>query len=75
MKEEPLPADAPPLPEQSQSEHIALENEGGKELILKSFCLLKIITFLSFTVKNALKAHFNAVLKYICKIPSDILVY
>ncbi|XP_025759404.1 uncharacterized protein zgc:152951 isoform X3 [Oreochromis niloticus] len=28
VKEEPLPADAPPLPEQSQSEHTALENEG-----------------------------------------------
>lgn len=34
MKEEPLPADAPPLPEQSQSEHIALENEGAAELSL-----------------------------------------
>lgn len=52
MKEEPLPADAPPLPQQSQSEHTASENEGGKELILKSFCLLKIITFLSFPLQS-----------------------
>lgn len=52
VKEEPLPADAPPLPQQSQSEHTALENEGGKELILKSFCLLKIITFLSFPLQS-----------------------
>uniref|UniRef100_A0A3Q4M7Q9 Zgc:152951 n=1 Tax=Neolamprologus brichardi TaxID=32507 RepID=A0A3Q4M7Q9_NEOBR len=28
VKEEPLPANAPPLPQQSQSEHTALENEG-----------------------------------------------
>ncbi|XP_063355506.1 uncharacterized protein zgc:152951 isoform X1 [Pelmatolapia mariae] len=28
VKEEPLPADAPPLPQQSQSEHTASENEG-----------------------------------------------
>ncbi|XP_025759405.1 uncharacterized protein zgc:152951 isoform X4 [Oreochromis niloticus] len=34
VKEEPLPADAPPLPEQSQSEHTALENEGAAELSL-----------------------------------------
>uniref|UniRef100_A0AAZ1X3I5 DEP domain-containing protein n=1 Tax=Oreochromis aureus TaxID=47969 RepID=A0AAZ1X3I5_OREAU len=34
VKEEPLPADAPPLPEQSQSEHTALVNEGAAELSL-----------------------------------------
>lgn len=34
VKEEPLPADAPPLPQQSQSEHTALENEGAAELSL-----------------------------------------
>uniref|UniRef100_A0A3Q0QS32 Zgc:152951 n=1 Tax=Amphilophus citrinellus TaxID=61819 RepID=A0A3Q0QS32_AMPCI len=39
VKEEPLSGDAPPLPEQSQSED--------------SFCILKITTFLSFTVKNS----------------------
>lgn len=34
VKEEPLPADAPPLPQQSQSEHTASENEGAAELSL-----------------------------------------
>ncbi|XP_004555617.1 uncharacterized protein zgc:152951 isoform X2 [Maylandia zebra] len=34
VKEEPLPADAPPLPQQSQSEHTASENEGATELSL-----------------------------------------
>ncbi|XP_006802439.1 uncharacterized protein zgc:152951 isoform X2 [Neolamprologus brichardi] len=34
VKEEPLPANAPPLPQQSQSEHTALENEGAAELSL-----------------------------------------
>lgn len=31
VQEEPLPADAPPLPEEDQSDNTAGENDGGEE--------------------------------------------
>ena len=37
VKEQPLPADAPPLPEKNPSENIAVETDKGEQFIVPQF--------------------------------------
>ena len=43
VKEEPLPADAPPLPQNNSSQDGAGENDGGELLSIQNFCLTDAI--------------------------------
>lgn len=51
VKEEPLPADAPPLPEENQSEDMAVDTDGG-EGPTKSVIFIFTDHFVAFTCRN-----------------------
>lgn len=65
VKEQPLPADAPPLPEENQSEDVAGETDGGEGFItLGKICKVEYLFFpddlVALTANNFTSERFGA---------------